>query len=76
MDGDQRDDELGRVPERRVEEAADAGAGVVRRVLRRLADEPREGDERERGERELGHLVDVRGVVEEDDERAERERGP
>ena len=29
VDGDQGDDQLGRVPERRVEEAADAGSGVV-----------------------------------------------
>ena len=29
VDGDQRDDQLGRVSERRVQEAADAGPGVV-----------------------------------------------
>ena len=46
VDGDQRDDQLGRVPEGRVEEAADARAGVVRRVLGRLADQPRQRDER------------------------------
>ena len=51
--GDQRDDELGRVSERRVQEAADPRARVLGRVLRRLADEPRERDERDGREHEL-----------------------
>ena len=45
-DGEQRDDQLGRVAEARVQEAADARAGVLGRVLRRLADQPRERDQR------------------------------
>ena len=46
VDGDQRDDQLGRVAERGVEEAADPRAGVLGRVLGRLADQPRERDQR------------------------------
>ena len=72
--GDQRDDQLGRVPERRVEEAADAGPGVLRCVLGRLADQPRERDEGDRGEHELGRLREVGNVVEDDDEGREPER--
>ena len=51
--GEQGDDQLRRVAEGRVQEAADARARVVRGVLRRLADQPRERDEGGRGEREL-----------------------
>ena len=72
MDGDERDDQLGRVAERRVEEAADPGPGVLGRVLGRLADQPRERDERRRGEDELDRLVEVGEVVERDRERPER----
>ena len=75
LDGDERDDQLRRVAERGVEEAADPRARVVRRVLGRLSDQPCERDERDRREHELGHLIEVCDVVEEDDERAERERG-
>jgi hypothetical protein len=74
VDGDQGDDELGRVPERRVEEAADARPGVLGRVFRRLSDQPGEWDEGDGGEHELRGLGKVCAVVERDDERSERER--
>ena len=69
--GDERDDELGRVAERRVEEAADPGPGVLGGVLRRLSDQPRERDEGERGEHELERLRRVHEVMERDRERRE-----
>jgi len=71
--GDQRDDQLRCVPERRVEEPADARPGVLCGVLGRLADQPREGDERDRGEHELGGLVEVGEVVQRDRERADEQ---
>ena len=42
-------------------------------VLRRLADQPREGDQRDGGEDELDRLVEVDGVVEHDRERPEEQ---
>ena len=48
------------------------GPGVLRRVLGRLADQPRERDEGERGEHELGRLREVGNVVQHDDEGRER----
>ena len=45
VDREEGDDQLGRVAEGGVEEAADAGARVVGRVLGRLADQPRERDQ-------------------------------
>ena len=74
VDGDERDDQLGRVAERRVEEAADPRARVLRGVLGRLPDQPRERDERERREEELERLRRVDEVVERDRDRRERER--
>ena len=50
-DREQRDDQLGRVAEARVQEAADAGAGVLGGVLGRLADQPRERDQARSAER-------------------------
>ena len=73
--GQQRDDQLGRVAEGGVEEAADARARVLGGVLRRLADQPRQRDERECGEDELDRLVEVERVVDQDDDRRERDRG-
>jgi hypothetical protein len=58
-DGDKRDDELRGVAEARVEQAADPGPGVVSRLLRGLADEPRERDQRSGGKQELGGLTDA-----------------
>ena len=59
-DGEERDDQLGRVPEARVQEAADAVARVLGRVLGRLADQPRERQQRERCEHEERGRVGVR----------------
>ena len=63
----------GRVPEGRVQEAADARPRVLGCVLGRLADQPRERDQRERGEHELERRIEVRDVVEQD-RRAARAR--
>ena len=70
---DQRDDELGRVAERRVEEASDSRAGVLRGVFGGLADQPRERDQRKRGENELERLRRMDEVVQRDRERRKRE---
>ena len=51
-DGEERDDQLGRVAEAGVEEAADPGAGVMGGVLGRLADQPRQRDQGRGGEDE------------------------
>ena len=75
MHGDERDDQLGGVPEGRVEEAADPGACVLGSVLRRLADQPGEGDEGGRGEDELDRLVEVCEVVQRDRERPDEKTG-
>ena len=73
---DQGDDQLRRVAERRVEEPANSRTRVVGRMLGCLADQPREGNQRDRGESELGGVVDDVRVVECDDERSEKERRP
>ena len=52
------------------------GSCVVGGMLGRLADQPREGNQRDRGENELGGVVDDIGKVECDDERPEKERRP
>ena len=72
MHGEERDDQLGRVAEGGVEEAADAGTGVVSRVLRRLPDQPGQRDEGRRGEDEELDVAETR-VVEDDDEWPESE---
>ena len=74
VDCEERDDELGRVSERRVEEAADPRARVVGRVLRRFPDQPRERDERQRREDEELDVAEAR-VIEDHDERPECEKG-
>jgi hypothetical protein len=78
--GDQRDDQLRCVPEGRVEEAADPGAGALRGVLRGLPDQPGERDQRHRREHELRRRAEIRRVVEHDRERpheqAEEEGAP
>ena len=73
VDRDQGDDQLGRVAERGVEEAADSGAGVLGGVLRGLADQPGERDQRGGGENEERGVTEIGEVVERDDDRA---RGP
>ena len=76
VDGEQRDDQLGGVAERRVEEAANAGAGVLARVLGRLADQPGERNERARGDDEQHDVSRSDDPLEEEDDGRERERGP
>ena len=71
----QRDDQLRRVAEGRVEEAADAGPGVLGGVLGRLADQPRERDRATSAASTNSTVVGgCDGVVEGDRERRERER--
>ena len=50
----------GALPKRRVEEAADPGTGVAGGVVRRLADQPGERDQRGGGEHEDGQLAEQR----------------
>ena len=76
VDRDQRDDQLGRVAEGRVQEPADTRPRVVGSVLGRLADQPCERDERDRRQRELGRVVEHVRVVESDGERSEKKRRP
>ena len=68
-DGEERDDQLRGVAEGGVDEAADTGAGVVRGVLGRLADEPRERDQRGGGDDEQHDVADAESVENEDDRR-------
>ena len=75
-DGDERDDELRRVPEARVEEAADARPRVLRRVFRRLADQPGERDEGDRGEYEERDVAGAGELVHRDRGGCEEERPP
>ena len=67
-DREERDDQLRRVAEARVQEAADAGARVLGGVLGRLADQPGERQQRERREQE------ERGRAGVEDEVARRRR--
>ena len=76
VDREQRDDQLRRIPEGGVQEAADAGPCVVGGVLGRLADQPREWDERGRGEDEQRNVAEVENEIGDEDDRRERERGP
>ena len=71
-----RDDQLRRVAEARVQEAADARAGVLGDVLGGLADQPRERDQRGSREDEQRHVAGVEGEVDEEGDRDERERCP
>jgi hypothetical protein len=66
-DRDDRDDQLWRIAERRIEKAAYARAGAQRDVVRRLADQPRQRDERRRGEHEQLQLVGITEPVQDDD---------
>jgi len=66
VDCEQCDDQLGRVAEACVEEAPDSGARVLCRILRRLADQPRERDERGAGEHEHHRVAHVREVAQRD----------
>ena len=73
-DGEERDDQLRRVPEARVEETADPRARVLRRVLGRFADQPREGDERERSEHEERDVAGAGEPVDRDRDGREEQR--
>ena len=75
-DREHRDDQLGRVAEARVQEAADAGACVLGCVLGRLPDQPRERDERDRGEDEERGVAGVRGIADRDRGGREGQRRP
>jgi hypothetical protein len=74
VNGDEGDDQLRRVPEGRVEEAADARPRVLGRVLGRFSDQPGERDQRRCGEHELDRRIEVRDVVQEDHDRRQREQ--
>ena len=74
VNGDERDDQLRRVPEGRVQEAADARPRVLGCVLGRLSDQPRERNQRQRGEHEFERRIEVRDVVQQDDDRSERKQ--
>ena len=74
VDREEGDDQLRRVAEGGVEEAADARSRVLRRVLGRLPDQPRQRDQRSRREDELDRPVEVGEIVEQHDDRRERER--
>ena len=76
VDREEGDDQLGRVPEGRVEEAADARARVLGGVLGRLADQPGERDERDRCEDEERDFVGIDREPDDDRERREAERCP
>jgi hypothetical protein len=64
----------GAFPKVALRKAADARARVLRRVLRRLPDQPRERDERDGRQDELDRLRRVHEVVQHDGDRRERER--
>ena len=71
---DERDDELGGIPERGIEKASDPRPRVLGGMLGRLADEPGEWDQSERGQDELRRLGKVGEVVKTDRERRDRQR--
>ena len=76
VDREQRDDQLRRVAEGRVQESADARAGVMRGVLGRLADQPGERDERERGEDEQLDVAEIEQEIRGDRDGREGEGAP
>src|SRR5512132_3275892 len=76
VDRQQRDDQLGRVAEGRVQEPADARAGVVGRVLRRLADQPGERDERKCRQDEQLDVAEIEQVIRGDRDGREAEGAP
>jgi hypothetical protein len=74
--GDERDDQLGCVPEARIQVPADPRPRVLGRVLGRLADQPRERDERDCGENEERCLARMGERVDEDRRGREGKRRP
>ena len=65
-DGEQGDDQLGRVAEARVQETADARPGVFPRVFGRLADQPRQRHQRRSREDEQRDVADVEDVTQQE----------
>ena len=63
---EERDDQLGRVAEARIQEAADAGPRVLGRMLGRFADHPGEWDQGSAGDDEERRLVEVEDEPAED----------
>src|SRR5207249_12158845 len=72
--GDGRDDQLRRVTERRVQEAADPGTGVVGQVVRRLADQPGKRDQRHAGKQEQGQVAAGAEPIQNHDEGCQQQR--
>ena len=70
------DDQLGRIAEAGVQEAADSRAGVLGGMLGRLADQPGERDERDRREDERAGRAEVEAVVGDEGDRRQGERCP
>ena len=75
-DGEERDDQLRRVPEAGVEQAAESRARVLAGVLSRLADQPGERHERHGGEGEERRPAEVEREVGDERGRGEGERRP
>ena len=72
--GDDRNDQLRRVTERRVQEAADPGTGMAGQVVRRLADEPGKRNQRRAGKHEQCQLADGAEPIQNHDERRQQQR--
>ena len=73
-DGDDGDDQLRRVAERRVQEAADARPRVKREVVRRFTDQPGEREQRQGGKQEELDLAGGIYAIENDDQRPQQQR--
>ena len=69
LEGEERDDQLGDVAERRVEDAADLRPGERAEPLGRQADDPGEPEDRRRRHDEQERLVGVQAEVEDDRQR-------
>jgi len=73
-DGDDRNDQLRRVTERRVQETTDARTGVARQVVRRLPDQPREREQRYARKHEQRQLADRIEPIQNDHQRPEQQQ--
>ena len=74
VQGEERDEELRQVAERRLDDAGRAGAEAGAELLGRVADEAREGRQGDRGDDERRHVAE--GEVADGSQRDERERHP
>ena len=72
--GEDRDDQLWRITERRVQETADTRTGVEREVVRCLADQPRQRDQRRRGEHEHRQVAGSVEPIQDNRERRQQQR--